>query len=197
VSGRRGTLFILSAPSGAGKDTLLEALRPERFGIERIVSYTTRPRRDYEVDGVHYHFVDVPTLRRMDTAGELIECSEYIPGRFYATPRRAVEEALAAGRDVLIKPEVQGAAKVKAQFPGAVLIFLAPPSAEEAERRMQGRGSETSADAAERVAAMRRELAAAGRYDHVVVNETGRLEEAVQRVAAIIAQERARRAAAQ
>lgn len=197
MTGRRGILFILSAPSGAGKDTVLEALRPEQFGIERVVSYTTRPRRDYEVDGVHYHFVDVPTMRRLEADGELIECSEYIPGRFYGTPRRAVEEAMASGRDALIKPEVQGAAKVKAQFPDAVLIFLAPPSVDEAERRMQGRGTETDADAAERIAAMRREFAAAAGYDYRVVNETGRLEEAVERVAGIIEQERAKRSNAQ
>jgi len=197
VTAQRGILFILSAPSGAGKDTLLEALRPEQFGIGRTVSYTTRPRRDYEVDGVHYHFVEVPAMRRMEADGQLIECSEYIPGRFYGTPRQAVEDALASGRDVLIKPEVQGAAKVKEQFPDAVLIFLAPPSVEEATRRMQGRGTETAADAEERIAAMRRELAAAASYDYCVVNETGQLEEAVERVARIIEQERAKRSNAQ
>lgn len=193
TSPRRGILFILSAPSGAGKDTLIAALQPERFGIERVVSYTTRPRRADEVAGVHYHFVDEPTMRAMQAEDALVECTEFIPGRLYGTPRQAVEQALAAGRDVLIKPEVLGAAKVKAAYPEAVMIFLAPPSQAEAARRMAARGSETAADAQARLEAMNREFAAAQAYDHTVVNETGRLDEAVAAVARIIEQERAKR----
>lgn len=190
---RRGILFVLSAPSGSGKDTVLRALHPEQFGINRIVTYTTRPPRPGEVDGVHYHFVDVAALKSMEASGELLECTEYIPGRWYATPRQPVEAALRAGQDVLVKPEVQGAAKITAQFPDAVRIFLAPPSQDEAIRRMCGRGSESGADAQARVEAMRREFAAAAAYDYVVTNETGKLEQAVAQIADIIARERARR----
>lgn len=183
---RRGILFVLSAPSGAGKDTLLRALKPERFGVERIVTYTTRPRRPDEIDGVHYHFVDQARMRALEQANQLLECTEY-SGNLYGTPRQAIEAALQAGHDVLIKPEVQGAIKVKAQFPDAVRIFLAPPSRDEALRRIRGRASESPQEVAARAAAMDREFAAAADYDYCVVNETGRLEEAVQRVAEIIA----------
>jgi len=190
---RRGMLFILSAPSGAGKDSLIAVLKPAEVGLERVVSYTTRPPRPEEVNGVAYHFSDEQTMRAMLAAGDLVECTEFIPGRFYGTPRRAVDNALAAGRDVLIKPEVLGAAKVKAAYPNAVMVFLAPPSPEEATRRMDTRQSETADDARARVEAMAREFAAASTYDYVVVNETGRLDEAVARVREIVAGERRKR----
>jgi guanylate kinase len=186
---RPGILFILSAPSGAGKDSLIRALQPEQVGIERVVSYTTRPPRPDERDGIDYHFIDTATMRAMQAAGDLVECTEFIPGRLYGTPRRAVDAALRAGRDVLIKPEVLGAAKVKQAYPDAVMIFLSPPSPDEATRRMDERGSETTADARARVAAMQREFAAAEHYDYVVVNETGKLDEAVAKVKEIIATE--------
>jgi guanylate kinase len=188
-----GILFILSAPSGAGKDTLIRALQPEQVGIQRVVSYTTRPPRPEERDGIDYHFVDTATMRAMQAAGDLVECTEFIPGRLYGTPRQAVDEALQAGRDVLIKPEVLGAARVKQAYPGAVMVFLSPPSADEATRRMEERGSETAVDARARVAAMQREFAAAKHYDYVVVNETGKLDEAVAKVKEIIAAERRKR----
>jgi guanylate kinase len=168
-------------------------LRPEQVGIQRVVSYTTRPPRPGEINGIDYHFVDQQEMLSMLESGELVECTEFIPGRFYGTPRRAVDAALAAGRDVLIKPEVLGAAKVKAEYPDAVMIFLAPPSQEEATRRMAGRGSETVDDAAARIQAMAREFAAAGTYNYIVVNETGRLHDAVARVQQIVAAERRKR----
>jgi guanylate kinase len=174
---------------------MLRALQPEQVGVKRVVSYTTRPPRPGERDGVDYHFVDDATIRSMAAAGALVEWTEFIPGRLYATPRRAVDEALAAGQDVLIKPEVLGAAKVKAAYPDAVTIFLAPPSMEEAHRRMSERGSETAADARARVHAMAREFAASDTYDYVVVNETGKLDAAVARVKAIIALEQEKRRA--
>jgi guanylate kinase len=188
-----GILFILSAPSGAGKDTLIRALQPEQVGIQRVVSYTTRPPRPDERNGIDYHFVDTATMRAMQAAGDLVECTEFIPGRLYGTPRQAVDDDIRAGRDVLIKPEVLGAAEVKQAYPDAVMIFLSPLSAYEATRRMESRGSETTADARARVAAMHREFAAAKRYDHVVVNETGKLDEAVAKVKEIIASERQKR----
>ncbi|MGI8916218.1 MAG: guanylate kinase [Chloroflexota bacterium] len=191
AAGKRGLLFVLSAPSGAGKDALLAELRPEQFSIQRVVSYTTRPPRPGETDGTDYHFVDVATMHAMQAAGKLVECTEFIPGRLYGTPRQAVDEALAAGRDVLIKPEVLGAAKVKLAYPDAIMIFLAPPSPDEATRRMEARGSENAADTRARIAAMDREFAAVHRYDYVVINATGKLDEAVAKVKEIIAGKRA------
>lgn len=188
-----GILFILSAPSGAGKDSLIAALRPDQFGIQRVVSYTSRPPRPGEVDGIDYHFVKEQQMHAMLESSDLVECTEFIPGRFYGTPRRAVDSALAAGRDVLIKPEVLGAAKVKSEYPDAVMIFLAPPSREEAARRMVDRASETAADATARIQAMAREFAAVSAYDYVVVNETGKLNDATARVREIVAAERRKR----
>jgi guanylate kinase len=174
---------------------MLQALQPEQVGVKRVVSYTTRPPRPGERDGVDYHFVDAATIHSMAAAGALVECTEFIPGRLYATPRQAVDEALAAGQDVLIKPEVLGAAKVKAAYPDAVTIFLAPPSMEEARRRMSERGSETAGDAKARVHAMTREFAATPNYDYVIVNETGKLDAAVAQVKALITAEQEKRRA--
>ncbi len=190
---RPAILFILSAPSGAGKDSLIHLLSPESVGLHRVVSYTTRPPRDGEVAGVDYHFVSEAALRQMEHYGEFLEVTEFIPGRWYGTPRRPVERALAAGLDTLIKPEVLGAAKVRAQFPAAVTIFLAPPSQEEAIRRVVARQSETEADLAARVAVMHREFGAAKDYDYIVINRTGHLEDAVAEVRRIIEIERQRR----
>lgn len=184
-------LFILSAPSGAGKDTVLDELRRGGLAIYVPVTCTTRPQRANEVDGVNYRFVSPSEFTGLRAGGELLESAIYA-GHHYGVPKAPVREALAQGEDVVLKIEVQGAAAVKLMVPSAVLIFLAPPDVAELERRLRERGTENPEDLALRLAAAERELACIPGYDYLVVNHPGRLEETVNRVHNIILAERSR-----
>ena len=169
---RRGRLFVLSGPSGVGKSTVLAELRTLLPELWYSVSATTRARRPGEVDGVNYHFVTQERFRRLIAQERLLEHAHFA-GNWYGTPRDAVEERLAAGADVLLEIEVQGARQVRAApglGPQAVLIFLAPPSVDELVRRLVGRGTEDPATIQARLAAARDELAAESEFDHTVVN---------------------------
>jgi guanylate kinase len=171
---RRGRLFVVSGPSGVGKSTVLARLRTALPDLWFSVSATTRRPRPGDIDGVHYHFVDMPTFESMVSRGELLEHAIYA-GNGYGTPRRAVVEHLDAGIDVLLEIEVQGARQVRLA-PGlgaqAVLIFLAPPSRDELVRRLAGRGTEAPEALAARLTAADHELAAEAEFDHIVVNTT-------------------------
>jgi len=184
-------LVIVSGPSGVGKDTVIEALRrlPDGASRQYVVTCTTRPRRSYEVDGVHYELLDRAAFRALDEAGGLLEANE-VHGHWYGTPRRQVRDALAAGRDVILKIDVQGAAEVKQKVPHALLVFLVPPSLEDLFRRLQARATEGAdeLDVRQRNAAL--ELAHQDDYDYVVVNETGQVERTAARVDEIIRQEK-------
>ena len=171
TSGGRGRLFVLSGPSGVGKSTVLQGLKDALPNLWYSVSATTRTPRPGEVDGVQYFFVDRAEFDRWIDEGRLLEHAEFA-GNCYGTPRDAVEERLAAGRDVLLEIEVQGARQVRASALGheAVLIFLAPPSFEELARRLVGRGTEPQDVIDARLAAARDELAAEPEFDHTVVN---------------------------
>ena len=147
------------------------------------VSATTRPPRPGEVDGLHYRFVPPDAFDRLIDAGAFLEWAEVFGAR-YGTPVEAVERELAAGRDVLLEVDVQGAAAVKARMPEAVLIFLRPPSEEELARRLEARGTETGEALVRRLAEVRRELSESARFDHIVVNDE--IERAVEEVLAII-----------
>jgi len=186
-------LIIISGPSGVGKDTIIQALRrrpgPDRFHY--VVTCTTRGLRPGEVDGVSYHFLDRAAFEGLLEAGELLEANE-VHNNWYGTPRRQVREALAAGRDVVLKIDVQGAQAVKEVVPDALLIFLVPPSQEDLFQRLRSRATETADDLEVRQRNAAVELARAGDYDHVVVNETGQVERTAAEIDAIIAQEKAR-----
>jgi len=168
----RGRLYVLSGPSGVGKSTVLEQIRALLPELWYSVSATTRKQRPGEVDGVNYHFVTDDQFAELVERDRLLEHAHFAGNR-YGTPRDAVEERLAAGDDVLLEIEVQGARQVRAS-PGlgaeAVLIFLAPPSFEELARRLVGRGTEDEATRQARLAAARDELAAESEFDHTVVN---------------------------
>jgi guanylate kinase len=193
VGGAPGALLVIvSGPSGVGKDTVIDALRRLPDGATRhyVITCTTRPRRSYEVAGVHYEFVDETLFRQLDEAGGLLEANE-VHGHWYGTPRRQVREALAEGKDVILKIDVQGAAEVKQKVPEALLVFLVPPSLEDLFSRLQARATESAdeLDIRQRNAAL--ELARQEDYDHVVLNETGQVERTAARVDEIIRQEKA------
>ncbi len=165
----RPRLTVLSGPSGVGKSSVLAELRRMGPDVHFSVSVTTRKPRPGEVDGVHYHFVDVPEFRKMVADGELLEHAEFA-GNCYGTPREPVERALAAGTPSLLEIELQGARQVRAAMPGAQLVMLAPPSWEDLVDRLTGRGTEDPAVVARRLEIAREELAAEPEFDQVVVN---------------------------
>lgn len=169
--GGRGRLFVLSGPSGVGKSTMLGGLKDALPELWYSVSATTRRPRPGEQDGVQYFFVDAAEFERWIDEDRLLEHAEFAGNR-YGTPRDEVESRLAAGQDVLLEIEVQGARQVRASALGdeAILVFLAPPSFEELARRLVGRGTEPQDVIDARLAAARDELAAEPEFDHTVVN---------------------------
>jgi guanylate kinase len=189
VSGKRGVLVVLSGPSGVGKDTIIERMLELDRNLRYSVSHTTRKPRPGEVDGVNYTFVSREKFEQLARAGHFLEHASY-DGNLYGTPAGPVEEARAAGHDILLKIEVKGAEQVRRSVPDALFIFIAPPSPEELVRRQQLRGSETHQDMTERRRIAEKEMTYVRDYDHVVVNED--LDQAVAEVLAIIRQARER-----
>lgn len=164
-------LTVLSGPSGVGKDSVIELIRARSPWVWLSVSVTTRPRRPNEVDGVHYRFVDQPKFQRMVQAGQLLEWAKFA-GNLYGTPRDAVEARLREGEPVLLKIDLQGARQVRRAMPSAQLVFLAPPSWEELERRLVGRGTDDPETIRRRLDHAREELAAEPEFDVTVVNDS-------------------------
>jgi guanylate kinase len=154
-----------------GKDSVIELIRARSPWVRLSVSVTTRRMRDYEVDGVHYHFVNRVEFERMVAAQELLEWAEFA-GNLYGTPRGAVEGWLAQGVPVLLKIDLQGARQVRAAMPDAQLVFLAPPSWEELARRLTGRGTEDPETVKRRLAHASEEMAAQPEFDVTIVNES-------------------------
>ena len=165
-----GTLYIVAAPSGAGKTSLTRALLERDSGIALSVSYTSRAPRPNEVDGVHYHFVTRDEFEAMVGRGEFFEHA-LVHGDLKGTSRKVVEQTLAQGRDVLLEIDWQGARIVRAQMPEAVSIFILPPSRAELERRLRARASDSEATIQRRLADARQDLLHAAEFDYIIVNE--------------------------
>jgi guanylate kinase len=171
MSGRRGLLVVISGPSGVGKDTLIERLRERDPSLRYSVSCTTRKPRHGEVEGVSYFFVSRQRFEDLIKQGFFLEYTTY-NGNYYGTPAAAVEEARAAGHDILLKIEVQGADQVRKRAPDGVFIFIAPPSKEELVRRQERReGGVPDDDMAERLKIAETEMKHSSEYDHVVIND--------------------------
>jgi len=171
AAGRGHRLVVLAGPTAVGKGTVSAYVREHFPDVWLSVSATTRAPRPGEVEGVHYHFVDEAEFARMERDGELLE-SAVVHGRnHYGTPRRPVQEALAAHRMALLEIDLQGARQVRATMPEALFVFLAPPSWEELERRLVGRGTEDAEERARRLATARVELAAEKEFDETIVND--------------------------
>lgn len=168
--GNKGTLLVLSGPSGVGKSTVLHKLMDGREDMCFSVSATTRSPRPGEEEGVDYFFVSRERFQRMIEEEELLEHAEFV-GNCYGTPKSQVLERLEQGITVVLDIEVQGAAQVKERMPEALTVFLAPPSLEELERRLRGRGTETEEKILSRLETARKELLLAPRYDFTVVND--------------------------
>jgi guanylate kinase len=184
-------LIVLSGPSGVGKDAVLDRLKESSYPLNYVVTVTTRPRRDNEQDMVDYHFISTDEYRDMLAMNELLE-SASVYGNWYGVPRTAVKEALDRGEDVIIKIDIQGAAAIKKIVPEAVFIFLAPPSLEELTARLTRRLTESSDDLTLRLETAREEMKQLSRFDYVVVNQDGGLDQAVSSIQAIITAEKCR-----
>jgi guanylate kinase len=178
-------LVVVSGPSGVGKSTIVAEMARHHPQVVPIVTTTTREKRDGEIDGVHYHFLDEATFRALRDAGGLLEWAE-VHGQLYGTPIEQVRGILAAGRDAILTIDPQGARSVRSRVPDALLVFVMPPSMEDLADRLRTRGSETEASLARRRRDAERWMANTDDYDHVVVNETGHPERAAERIWEII-----------
>jgi guanylate kinase len=185
----RGLLFVVSAPSGTGKTTVVERLVRRIPGLEQSRSYTSRPVRDGELDGVDYNFISRDAFEEMVQQDAFLEWANVF-GHFYGTGRRETDERLLAGADVVLVIDVQGARQVRAYLPNAIAVFVLPPSFEVLEQRLRGRCRDDEETIRRRLATARTEVAAAVSYDYVVVNDD--LDRCVREIGAIVAAERAR-----
>ena len=181
-----GKLFVLSGPSGAGKVTICKKLLEETEKLELSVSMTTRSPRPGEVEGISYFFTEKEKFEEHIRCGNLLEHAQ-VYGNYYGTPKAPVLEKLAAGIDVILEIDMQGALKVKESYPDGVFIFILPPSMSELRKRLTGRGTETAEAIELRLGETLKELSYIEKYDYCVVN--GVLEEAVARVKAIVVAE--------
>jgi guanylate kinase len=188
VLGAPGALLvIISGPSGVGKDTIIAAMRrlPGAAAYHYVVTCTTRAPRPGEVDGIDYRFLTPEAFARMRGAAGFLECAE-VHGNWYGTPRDSVRAALAGGRHVVLKIDVQGAATVKREVHDALLIFLMPPSTEELFSRLRARGTESAHELETRQRNAMQELARRDDYDHVVENRTGEIDRTAAAIVRII-----------
>ena len=188
-SGTSGTLFIVSAPSGAGKTTLVRLLLEQDKGVRLSVSYTTRPPRPGEQNGREYHFVGVAEFLAMKERGDFLESAE-VHGNHYGSSRVWLVEQMRAGQDILLEIDWQGAQQVRRLFPDAVGIFIMPPSLAELERRLRGRGSDSAEVIERRLAAAREEMRHVIEFEYVIINN--QLQEALDDLVATVRASRLR-----
>ena len=185
-------LIVLSGPSGAGKDAVIVRMKQAAVPFYHVTTMTTRPRRPGEEDGADYHFISKKEFDALVASGGLLEHAD-VYGNWYGVPREPARAALKRGEDVIIKVDIQGAATIRKLVPEALLIFLAPPSAEELTARLRERQTENRMDLERRLETAAREMAAAGDFDFVVYNPGGDIKRAVEEIRDIIAEEKRRK----
>ena len=185
----RGRLFVITAPSGAGKTSLTRALLAEEPSLKLSTSYTTRVPRPGERNGREYHFVDEPTFLAMRDRGEFLE-NALVHGNRYATSKKVISDTLERGEDLILEIDWQGARQVRRIYPECIGIFILPPSIEELERRMRSRGQDADAVIRRRLDNARGEMEHAGEFDYAIINKD--FDTARQELAAIIQKERAK-----
>lgn len=188
---RRGVMLVIASPSGAGKSSISRQLFSQDPNIALSVSITTRARRTDEIDGTHYHFIDIPKFEQMRDRGELLEWAE-VHGNFYATPREKVEERLSAGKDILFDIDYQGTLQLYENCrEDMVTVFILPPSIAELRARLERRAQDSNDTIEKRLRNARKEMEHYSEYDYVLVNED--LEQSVQMVRSILASARLQR----
>jgi guanylate kinase len=170
VMATKGHLFIISGPSGTGKSTIVSATLKRRPQLRYSISFTTRPPRIDEKDGVDYHFISEATFRKKIDANELAEWAE-VHGHLYGTSARHIEETLAGGQDVLMDIDVEGTKRLSARYPEAISVFITPPTMKELEKRLNRRGTDSPVVVARRLRSAEAEMAQVHCYDHVIVND--------------------------
>lgn len=178
-----GNLFVVAAPSGAGKTTLVRLLLEREPAVQLSISYTTRGPRPGEENGREYHFVAVDDFQRMISAGDFLEWAE-VHGNYYGTSKKWIAGQLEAGRDVLLEIDWQGAQQVRKLFPAAIGIFILPPSMAELTRRLTGRGTDAAEVIERRLAAAEAEMRHVGEFDYVIINDL--LDRALEDFCAIV-----------
>jgi guanylate kinase len=184
-------LVVLSGPSGVGKDAVIERMKERGLPFHYAVTATTRPSRPSEREGVDYYFLSEDDYDRLLAEGGFLEHAHVYQHR-YGVPKAPLRQALAEGRDVIVRTDVQGAHTIRSLVPEAVLVFLAPPASEELERRLSSRRTDSPEAQRLRLETARREMARAADFDYMVTNETDRLDQTVDRLLAIVADEKAR-----
>lgn len=187
----KGKLLIVAGPSGAGKATLVRALLAADSKVQLSISFTSRAARDGEVDGRDYHFVSREEFLAMVNRGEFLEHAE-VHGNLYGTSQKWIDDMMAAGQDILLELDVQGAQQVRKQFDEAIGIFILPPSSEILEQRLRGRGTDSEEAILRRLANARGEVAHLSEFDYVIVNQ--HIDEAVRDIVGIVRAERCRMA---
>ena len=186
---KQGLLIVVSGASGTGKGTVCNALMESLLELAYSISATTRSPRKGEQDGVNYYFLAREEFEKMIEEGGFLEWAE-VYGNYYGTPLKKIQERLAEGQDILLEIDTQGALKVMEKCPEGVFIFLLPPSLEELERRIRGRGTETEESIARRLGAAKEEIGVGRKYKYVVVND--RVGKAVEQIQAILVAEHCR-----
>ena len=184
-------VVVISGLSGVGKDVVLKGMREQGYIFHRVVTVTTRSPRPGEVEGVDYRFVSEDQYEAMMERGELLEHA-VVYGRRYGVPEREIREPLERGRDAVLRIDVQGAKTIKEKMPQAVLIFLTASSMEELKRRLIGRGKDSPEEMERRMNRAREEMGYLPKFDYLVVNRDGRLDDAVRQVMAIVTAEKHR-----
>lgn len=184
-------LIVISGPSGVGKDALLHGMRKSSLPLHFVVTVTTRPRRQGEIDGGDYHFISKSEFEQMIERKELLEWAN-VYGNFYGVPKRELQQAQVKGLDAVVKVDVQGAATIKSILQGAVFIFVAAPSMGELKERLKQRKTESGVDLDLRTKAAEEEMSSLNLFDYVIINYEGHVERAVSQVESIITAEKCR-----
>ena len=184
-------LIVISGPSGVGKDALLHGMRKSSLPLHFVVTVTTRPRRQGEIDGGDYHFISKSDFEQMIEKRELLEWAN-VYGNFYGVPKRELQQAQVERLDAVVKVDVQGAATIKSILPGAVFIFVAAPSMGELKERLKQRKTESGVDLELRTKAAEEEMSSLNLFDYVIINYEGHVERAVSQVESIITAEKCR-----
>ncbi len=185
----KGTLVVISGPSGSGKGTVVKRLREIMPEVSLSVSATTRAPREGEADGREYYFITRDDFEDMVAQGEILEFTSYC-GNYYGTPKKEAERITGEGKDLILEIEVDGASQIKRLVPDSVTIMLIPPTVTMLEARLRGRGTETEQVISNRLARAREEIKLATSYDYVVVNEDGEIDKCAETIREIIRAER-------